>query len=141
MQVLDQCLDAFLDGPRNLVTRQCETKIVRRPLQNLLQNAHGVIVDLVQTQVEMLELWALEQEVIDDLIPIRVCACLSLQTVQDGDWLLRLLLLSQLLVLLYDGVSLLQLGLVSFHLLSWEWNLAKGGQQWCDVIRSQIVLG
>jgi hypothetical protein len=89
----------------------------------------------------MLELWALEQEVIDDLIPIRVRARLSLQTVQDGDWLLRLLLLSQLLVLLYDGVSLLQLGLVSFHLLSWEWNLAKRCQQWCDVIRSQIVLG
>jgi hypothetical protein len=89
----------------------------------------------------MLELWALEQEVIDDLIPIRVRTRLSLQTVQDGDWLLRLLLLSQLLVLLYDGVSLLQLGLVSFHLLSWEWNLPKRCQQWCDVIRSQIVLG
>ena len=89
----------------------------------------------------MLELWTFEQEIVDNLISISIRSCLGLQTIHDGDWLLGLLLLSQLLVLLNDGVSLLQFGLVGLHLLSGEGNLAKRCQERCDIIRGQIVLG
>lgn len=89
----------------------------------------------------MLELRALQQEPVCDLVTFSVPCHLTLNCVHDRHWLLRLLLLLELLVFLNYHIALFQLGLVRFDLVRREGNLTKAVQERQYVFSREFVLG
>lgn len=88
----------------------------------------------------MLELGTLEHEPSCLIVTVRVLESLTFDGIEDRNRLFRLLLLLQLLILLNDNVSLLNLNLVSFNLVCGERNPAETVQKWEDVICLEVVL-
>ena len=89
------------------VSTESEAKVIWRAHQHILQLYGYLFIDLVQTEVQVLELWASHQEPVCGLVAFGISTRLTFDGVKDWDGLFRLLLLLQLFVLLNDCVALL----------------------------------
>jgi hypothetical protein len=69
-------------------------------------------------------LGVLHQEPVGNFVALTVLRDLGLEVVNDGHWQVGLLSLS-LLVGLNNGIALLKLSLVSYHLVGREWEATK----------------
>ena len=133
VQIRDSVVDLDDGCSFNRVTAQREAKIIRCPQEHVLNCRCSLLVYLIQAEVQMLELWTLEHEPVGHFVAIGISAKLALNRVEYGHWLLRLFLLSELLVLLNDRISLLNLGLVGFHLICREGYLPEATKNWKNI--------
>ena len=134
-------MDAIDDRVGDRVAAESETKVVRGTHEHVLQLSGDLVVNLIQAEVQVLELWAAHQEPIRDLVALGVPSYLALDRIEDGNGLFWLLLLLELFVLLDDCIALLELTLVRFDLIGREWNSAKAFKDWKQVISRQAVFG
>jgi len=86
------------------------------------------------------ELRASEKEPVSSLITFSISCHLTLDCVENRDWLLRFLLLLQLLVFLNNSITLLELALVGLNLVYWERNFAEAIKEGNQVFCCQFVL-
>lgn len=100
-----------------LVATDGESEVVRGPHQHIFHLECDLIIDLIQAEVQVLELRALQQVPVSCFVAIGVPRHLALNLVHNRDRLLSLLLLLELLVFLDDGVTLLQLSLIGLNLV------------------------
>ena len=133
VQISDGIVDLDDGCSFNRVTAQREAEIIRCPQEHVLDRGCCLLVYLIQAEVQMLELWTLEHEPVGHFVAIGISAKLALNRVEYGHWLLRLFLLSELLVLLNDRISLLNLGLVGFHLICREGYLPEATKNWKNI--------
>lgn len=117
------------------VSAQGEPEIIRRTHQYILQLRRNLVVNLIQTEVQVLELRASHQEPVCRFVTIWVASHLAFDCVEDGNGLFWLFLLLQLFVFLDDSVTLFQLGLISLNLVSREGNSAEAFQDGQQIIR------
>ena len=88
----------------------------------------------------MFELRASEKEPVSSLVAFGISCHLTLDSVENRDWLLRFLLLLQLLVLLDNNITLLELALIGLNLVYWERNFAEAIKEGNQVFCCQFVL-
>ena len=141
MQRGDLSVDAIDDRVGDRVAAQSEAKVVRGAHEHVLQLSGNLVVNLIQAEVQVLELWAAHQEPIRDLVTLGVPSHLALDRIEDGNGLLWLLLLFELFVFLDDCISLLELTLVRLDLIGREWNSAEAFKDRKQVISRQAVFG
>ena len=135
MQRSNLSVNAINHGVCDRVSAQGEPKVIWCAHQYIFQLRGNLVVNLIQAEVQVLELWAAHQEPVCRFIAIRVAPHLALDCVEDGDGLLWLLLLLKLFVFLDDGVTLFQLSLIGLNLVCGEWHSTEAIQDGQQIIR------
>ena len=134
-------MDAIDDRVGDRVAAESEAKVVWGAHEHVFQLSGDLVVDLIQAEVQVLELWTAHQEPIRDLVALGVPSRLALDRIEDGDGLLWLFLLLELFVLLDDCIALLELTLVRLDLIGWEWHSTEAFKDRKQVICRQAVFG
>ena len=135
MQRSNLSVNAIDDWVGDRVSAQGEPEIVRRTHQYILQLRRNLVVNLIQTEVQVLELRASHQEPVCRFVTVRVASHLAFDCVEDGNGLLWLFLLLQLFVFLDDSVTLFQLSLISLNLVRREGYSAEAFQDGQQILR------
>ena len=139
VQRLNLPVNAIDDWVGNRISTQGETKVIWRTHQYIFQLYGDLVVNLVQTEIQMFELWASHQVPVSRFVTLSVASHFTFDRIEDGDGFLRFLLLLQLFVFLYDGVALFQLSLISLDLVCWERNSTEAVKNGHQILRCQSV--
>lgn len=129
MHLLHTLVDSLLALVPNLIPRQSEAKVVGSQLQHLFNVLLTGVVQLVQTQVKVLELGIHKQKPIGDFLACLVFALLGFEDVEQGHGLLWLLARFQLFVFFDNCVALLHFLLVGGHVSRREGLAAEAFEQ------------
>ena len=113
-----QSLDHILG---KLVGADGDAKIVCGSLEDCAQSLLNIVVNLVHAKIQVLELGVLDRHPLLDLFTSFIFTSDLLNIVKLRHWLFGLLGGLELLVLLNDGVSLLELSELVLNLILWEW--------------------
>ena len=130
MQAGDLSVNARNYRIRHRVATEGKAEVIRGSHEHILYLGCDLVVHIVQAEIQVLELRTSLQEPVNCLVAISIAGQLVFKRVKDGHRLIRLFLLLQLFVLLDDGVSFLQLALISLDLVSREWYLAEAVKNW-----------
>lgn len=117
------------------VPTEGQLEIVRGDGQHTVDSLESGVVDLVQANIEVLELRVDQQEPVGDLGARIIPTHLRLKVVKERHSLLWLLRGFELLVLLHDGVTLLNLALISLDLIRREGLTAEALEQGDHICR------
>ena len=134
-------MNARNDWVRHGVATEGEAKVIWCPHQHVFNLSSDLVINVVEAEIKMLELWASLQEPVGCLVAVTVTSNLAFQRVENWNGLLGLLLLLKLFVFLDNRVSLLELTLVGFNLVSRKGHLAKAVKDRQQVIGCELVLG
>ena len=99
------------------------------------------IINVVQTQIQVLELWVSEQVPGNNLVAFFIFSGHRLYVIKNRDWLFWLLLGFQSLVCVDYLGNFLEFKLVRLNLISREGYLAHSLQKRQDILRLYVVLG
>ena len=99
------------------------------------------IINVVQTQIQVLELWVSEQVPGNNLVAFFILGGHGLYVIKNRDWLFGLLLGFQSLVCVDYLGNLLEFKLVRLNLISRERYLAHCLQKRQNILRLYVVLG
>ena len=125
---------------RHLVAAQCEAEVVGSSHEHVFNLGGSLVINAVQAEVQVFELGTSEQVPVRSLISVGVADDLVLNSVENGNRLLRLFLLLQLLVLLDDCIALFELCLIGFDLIRGQGHSSETIEQRQDVLCRQLVL-
>lgn len=131
----------FLDGFfGKLVRAQGHSEVVGCSQQQGRQLWDHIVIDLVHAKVEMLKLRVLDRHPLCYDFAFSILPLALLDVVELGNRLLWLLRGLQLLVLLDDGIPLLQLGEVAFDLVLRESKSSNQVEERGNMMRFKVQL-